>query len=144
MSFNENATRDALIQNWQAAQSELAAAKDKESALRAEVIATLFAEHPDKGTVNYELGGGYKVKAVFKQNLRLNNADDAVDKALSKIEKTGPEGQFIAQRLVKWKPELAITEYNDLDPKFKKIIDEVLTISAATPAVELVIPKAKK
>ena len=143
MSFNENATRDALIQNWQAAQSELAAAKDKESALRAEVIATLFAEHPDKGPVNYELGGGYKVKAVFKQNYRLAGSDE-VDAVLSKIENSGPEGEFIAKRLVKWKPELAITEYNVLEPKFKKIIDNVLTISAATPTVELVIPKAKK
>ena len=141
--LNDTAARDAKILQWTEAAKKLAEANEIELALRNEVIAINFAEHKESGTENVELGNGYKLKAVFKLNYRLNNTDDAVDKALSKLEKAGTEGAFIAERLVKWKPELSVTEYGKLDPKFKKIIDEVITTSPGTPSLELVEPKSK-
>ena len=146
MSFNETANRDAKIIAWEAAVKALAAAKDAEAALRKEVLAEAFAFDPEalrEGTENFELGNGYKLKAVFKISRNLNNENEAVDKVLSKIEKTGPEGAFIAERLVKWKPELSVTEYKNLPDKFRKLIDEVVTSKEATPALELVAPKSK-
>ena len=146
MSFNETANRDAKILQWQEATKALAAAKDAEAALRKEVLAEAFAFDPEalrEGTENFELGNGYKLKAVFKISRNLNNENEAVDKVLSKIEKTGPEGAFIAERLVKWKPELSVTEYKNLPDKFRKLIDEVVTSKEATPALELVAPKSK-
>ena len=147
MSFNETANRDAKILAWEAAVKALAAAKDAEAALRKEVLAEAFAFDPEalrEGTENFELGNGYKLKAVFKISRNLNNENEAVDKVLSKIEKTGPEGAFIAERLVKWKPELSVSEYKKLPEKFKKMIDEVVTSKEATPSLELVAPKAPK
>lgn len=143
--MNEQATRDAKILEWQEATKELAAAKETEAALRKQVLAMCFDwDYDDReGTQNVELGNGYKLKAVFKLNRRLDNKDDKVDKILTKIEKSGPEGEFIAERLVKWKPELALSEYKNLPEKFKKLIDEVLTASPGTPGLELVIPKSK-
>ena len=146
MSFNETANRDAKILAWEAAVKALAAAKDAEAALRKEVLAEAFAFDPEalrEGTENFELGNGYKLKAVFKISRNLNNENEAVDKVLSKIEKTGPEGAFIAERLVKWKPELSVTEYKNLPDKFRKLIDEVVTSKEATLALELVAPKSK-
>ena len=146
MSFNETANRDAKILAWEAAVKALAAAKDAEAALRKEVLAEAFAFDPEalrEGTENFELGNGYKLKAVFKISRNLNNENEAVDKVLSKIEKTGPEGVFIAERLVKWKPELSITEYKKLPEKFKKLFDEVVTSKEAIPALELVAPKSQ-
>lgn len=146
MSFNETANRDAKILAWEAAVKALAAAKDAEAALRKEVLAEAFAFDPEalrEGTENFELGNGYKLKAVFKISRNLNNENEAVDKVLSKIEKTGPEGVFIAERLVKWKPELSITEYKKLPEKFKKLFDEVVTSKEAMPSLELVAPKSK-
>ena len=146
MSFNETANRDAKILAWEAAVKELAAAKDAEAALRKEVLAEAFAFDPEalrEGTENFELGNGYKLKAVFKISRNLNNENEAVDKVLSKIEKTGPEGAFIAERLVKWKPELSVSEYKKLPEKFKKLFDEVVTSKEAMPALELVVPKSK-
>ena len=146
MSFNETANRDAKILAWEAAVKALAAAKDAEAALRKEVLAEAFAFDPEalrEGTENFELGNGYKLKAVFKISRNLNNENEAVDKVLSKIEKTGPEGVFIAERLVKWKPELSITEYKKLPEKFKKLFDEVVTSKEAIPSLELVAPKPK-
>ena len=146
MSFNETASRDAKILAWEQAVKALAAAKDAEAALRKEVLAEAFAFDPEalrEGTENFELGNGYKLKAVFKISRNLNNENEAVDKVLSKIEKTGPEGVFIAERLVKWKPELSITEYKKLPEKFKKLFDEVVTSKEAIPSLELVAPKSK-
>ena len=146
MSFNETANRDAKILAWEQAVKALAAAKDAEAALRKEVLAEAFAFDPEalrEGTENFELGNGYKLKAVFKISRNLNNENEAVDKVLSKIEKTGPEGAFIAERLVKWKPELSVSEYNKLPEKFKKLFDEVVTSKEAMPALELVAPKSK-
>lgn len=146
MSLNQTANRDAKILQWQEAVKALAAAKDAEAALRKEVLSDCFAFDPDalrEGTENVELGNGYKLKAVFKISRNLNNEGDAVDKVLSKIEKTGPEGQFVAERLVKWKPELSVSEYKKLPEKFRKMIDEIVTSKEATPSVELVEPKSK-
>ena len=146
MSFNETANRDAKIIAWEAAVKALAAAKDAEAALRKEVLAEAFAFDPEalrEGTENFELGNGYKLKAVFKISRNLNNENEAVDKVLSKIEKTGPEGAFIAERLVKWKPELSVSEYKKLPEKFKKLFDEVVTSKEAMPSLELVSPKSK-
>lgn len=146
MPFNETANRDAKILAWEQAVKALAAAKDAEAALRKEVLAEAFAFDPEalrEGTENFELGNGYKLKAVFKISRTMNNADDAVDKLLTKIEKTCPEGQFIAERLVKWKPELSVSEYKKLPEKFKKLIDEVVVSKEAMPTLELVAPKSK-
>lgn len=146
MSFNETASRDAKILAWEQAVKALAAAKDAEAALRKEVLAEAFSFDPEalrEGTENFELGNGYKLKAVFKISRNLNNENEAVDKVLAKIEKTGPEGVFIAERLVKWKPELSVTEYKKLPEKFKKLFDEVVTSKEAMPALELVAPKSK-
>ena len=146
MSFNETANRDAKIIAWEAAVKALAAAKDAEAALRKEVLAEAFAFDPEalrEGTENFELRNGYKLKAVFKISRNLNNENEAVDKVLSKIEKTGPEGAFIAERLVKWKPELSVSEYKKLPEKFKKLFDEVVTSKEAMPSLELVAPKSK-
>ena len=146
MSFNENANRDAKILAGEESVKALAAAKEAEAALRKEVLANCFSFDPEalrEGTENFELGNGYKLKAVFKISRNLNNENEAVDKVLSKIEKTGPEGQFIAERLVKWKPELSVSEYKKLPEKFKKLFDEVVTSKEATPSLELVAPKSK-
>ena len=146
MSFNETENRDAKILAWEAAVKLLAAAKDAEAALRKEVLAEAFAFDPEalrEGTENFELGNGYKLKAVFKISRNLNNENEAVDKVLAKIEKTGPEGAFIAERLVKWKPELSVSEYKKLPEKFKKLFDEVVSSKEAMPALELVAPKSK-
>ena len=146
MSLNETTSRDAKILAWEQAVKALAAAKDAEAALRKEVLAEVFSFDPEalrEGTENFELGNGYKLKAVFKISRNLNNENEAVDKVLSKIEKTGPEGAFIAERLVKWKPELSLTEYKKLPEKFKKLFDEVVTSKEAIPALELVAPKSK-
>lgn len=129
----------AVLDAHRTAAAELAAAKAKEANLRAEVI-KLFSERANEalasGTENVPTGYG-TLKIVHKLNYNLGNADE-VDKALDAIEKSQEGGNVIAERLVKWTPELAVREYKLLTPTQKAIIDRVLTIKPGTPSIELV------
>ena len=127
-----------------AVKKELAVIKAKELELRKEVLKLTFNYESDdrEGTENIELGEGWKLKAVFKLTRKLGDKEE-VDKALTKIEKSGPEGALVAERLVNWEPKLNKKEYDILPPKFKKLFDEVLTIKPGLPSVSLVPPKGK-
>ncbi|QZA70473.1 Gam-like host-nuclease inhibitor protein [Erwinia phage AH03] len=138
--MNTNAQRDALILVWQESQKALAKAKEDEAQNRQNVIALFEAEADASGVRNIDLGNGYKLKVTFKLNHKLTGD---VAKMLEKLEKTGEEGKFIADRLVKFEPKLALTEYKNLSDKMRKIADEFIVTSPALPSVELVEPKSK-
>lgn len=117
---------------------------------RKAVVAFAFDPNKESGTERIELGNGYQAKAVKKINYGFVKTEDgklnkaAIDKALAKIEKDGAMGELIAERLVKWTPDLSLTEYKQLDEKYKKIIDEVIVTSEGAPTLEIIAPKAPK
>lgn len=135
----------ALITSWENAKAASANAVELERNLRSQVMAICFP-NAKVGTNNLELGRGYTLKAVKKLNYKLDN--DTVDAAIEKVEALGNEGAFLAERLVKFKPELSVSEYNKLDAanpthvKIKALIDDVLTISDGSPTMEVVKPKS--
>lgn len=149
---DEEATfyRDELLMDWEKKKAALEVAKEVE--LLARTKAVEFMRDPAKAgtTENVELGNGYKAKMKTPINYGFVKKEDGginkplIDKALQRIEKTGPVGELVAERLIKWAPSLSLTEYKQLDEKFKKIIDEVITTSEGTPTLEIVEPKAKK
>lgn len=133
--------KDALIQRWLDSKDALEKSKELENQLRLQVLEACIENVPEKGTINYELGNGYKLKFEFRQNVRLDQSK--VDATIAKLERLGDEGKFIADRLFKMKAELSITEYNQLNDKMRKLVDEIVTKSPATPAVTFVEPKNK-
>lgn len=146
----EKTTADAInekvakLTEWEAADLALAKAKSNESRLRSEVVLLFWGVNPpDSGTENIPLNDGYKLKAVFKQNVTLADKEE-VDKALTKIEKAGAEGKLLAERLIQWKPSLVKKEYDLLPDKYRKIINEVITTNPGTPSLAIVVPKDKK
>jgi len=46
-------------------------------------------------------------------------------------------GAELATRLVNWKPDLSLSEYNKLPDNAREAIDRALTITPATPTLEL-------
>lgn len=139
--------RDELILKWQEATKALALAKEVELSLRNAVIQANFSAEMsptglNEGTHNIELGNGYRLKAVGKLN--YNVSTEAAEKALDAIAKSGPEGKFVAARLVTWSPRLSLTEWRNLPDKLRKVFSPALTITPATPTLEIVEPKAKK
>ena len=129
---------DKMLLDWKAKKEVLEIAKAEEAEIRAQIVAKVFSEEKLEGTETYELGQGWKLKASKRLNYSLNNKDDATEKALEKLP------DFVADRLVSWKPSLSIREYKQLDNNQRKIIDRVLTIKPGMPSLELVEPKGKK
>lgn len=144
------AERDRLLVDWQNKKAALEVAKEEE--MTARKLAVMFMHDPSKSgtTENVELGGGYKatmkvpVRYGFVQNAEGKTDKARIEKALSKIEKDGEAGELIAERLIKWTPELSLTEYKQLPDKYRKIIDDVIVTSEGTPTLEIKEPKAKK
>mgnify|MGYP001561094370 CR=1 FL=1 len=141
--------RDRLLLAWEESKTALEVAKEKEMQLRKKVVDFAFDQNKQSGTERIELGNGWQAKAVKKVNYGWIKSGDkvdkaAIDKALAKIEKLGGAvGELIAERLVKWTPDLSLTEYKQLDEKYKKIIDEVIVTSDGAPTLEVIAPKAK-
>lgn len=146
-AFNALPSRDHAIADWNATKAALKTLIELEREKRAVLYTSLFPGNVDT-TETLELPNGYKFKGKGSLNYKLQfstkeDGQKALDEALDKIEKTGNEGPFIAERLVKWKPELSVSEYKALasDSPIKKIIDSVLTITPGSPELELVSPK---
>lgn len=135
--------RDTILTQWKDAKAKLDVYQATERALRSQVIEAFSNEPEDaSGVENVDVGWGYTLKITHKLDYNLDNANDyeATDNALDEIEKL-ENGELLAERLVKRKLEISVSEYKKLPPAAKKIIDRVLTIKPASKRVELVPPK---
>lgn len=141
---------------WQAAKDTAKAWKDYEGQGRAYLAALAFPL-PKKGTQRYALPDGRKIKLVFKWNYTLGNKDmphpldpqekypveRQVEDLQEAINQLGNEGPLLAERLIKWKPELNETEYEKLNPeldieaKVKALVDAILTKKPASPTLDI-------
>lgn len=156
------ARRDALINNWLAEKQRSTAAVEAERGIRANLTTLLFPT-PVKGTQRYALNAGYNIKLVHGMTYTLGDKDmidpatntkvpieTQVEAVLKEISDMGNEGPLLAERLVKWKPELSESEYLKLDitletdRKIKDLIDSILTIKPSSPQLTFEEPKAKK
>lgn len=132
-----------LLTNWTRAVEQVAATKslvENEMALRKQVMASFFPE-PKEGTNNLELEAGWKLKAVYKLDRKVDEA--ALPAIMEKLRTFNVNPDL----LIKRKVELDTTGYKTLlsiSPETVKIFDECLTIKPASPSIELVPPKEKK
>lgn len=142
--------RDRLLVEWQKKQAELATVKAEEMALRVKCVEFISNPNLNKGTERVPLGNGYEAKVVKKITYGFQKTVDgkidkkAIDAALTAIEDTGDVGKYIADQLVKWTPELSLTEYNKLNDNIKALIDPVIRTTDGTPTLEILEPKTKK
>lgn len=140
--------RDRLLTEWRSYSQILATAKTDEMNIRKAVVG--FVTDPSKvaGTENIDLGQGWKLKAVKKENYGFIKDDDgkideaAIDRACAKLAKL-QNGGYIAERLISWSPSLSVKEFKGLTPEMHKIIDPIVVISAGAPTLEIVAPKGE-
>lgn len=141
-----------------------------EAAKRAEVVSEFFAT-PIVGTnrqplAPYNMQGSLKL--VHKLTYSLGDKDlvdpalgekvsieTQVDALLDAITALGQEGPLLAERLVKWKPELNEPEYKTLSKRIndnlasaieieaKRMLDSILTVKPASPQLEFEPPKVQ-
>lgn len=127
-----------ILNAWNNAKRALGEATSVERALRAQVIEAFSTETSEmaSGVENIDLGDGFDLKINHKLDYKLGDRD-SVNDALDAIAKSMNGGDIIASRLVKWKPEVSITEYKLLGPIQVGIINKVLTIKPATKSIEI-------
>lgn len=129
--------RDAALKEWTEAKAALVTATTRERAARATLIeiASDIADPMATGTENVEFSTG-KLKIVRALNYKFTTDNDGIDAVLDAIEKSMEGGNVIAERLVKWKGELSLSEYKLLSADNKARIDRILEATPATPSVE--------
>jgi hypothetical protein len=137
------AERDALLLAWDEAKKNLEVAKEREIIARKAAFSACF-EAPREGVNTLELGNGYSAKGTYKVNYLLDKDVTKVEKVLDKIAAMGAEGAVIADRLVKWSADLSLTEYRQLDAKYKKVFDTIVTTREGAPTLEIKAPKEAK
>lgn len=149
------ARRLRLVEEWRAAIAPKKEWEAYEKAKRSEVVAEFFAT-PILGTNRIALPNGEKLKLVYKLTYSLGDKDLVdpilqekvpidlqVKGTLDAISSLGGEGPLLAERLIKWKPELNEPEYKKLraevpiEAEAKKLIDSILTASPASPQLTL-------
>lgn len=155
------ARRDLEIKVWLNEKVGLAIAKEAEMEARKQVTATLFPE-PKKGTQRYPLANGHSIKLVYTLRPTLGNKDlideqgvkvpvrQQVQDVEDKIIALGPLAAMLAERLIKWTPELSLSEFDKLDrsdpvqAEIATLIEDILTITPGSPALTFEEPKAGK
>lgn len=128
-----------LLARWQAAKTTAANAVITERELRAVVIAAFSTETDEmkSGIEKIDLGfDKWELKITHALDYKLADKD-AVTMALTQIASSMDGGNIIAERLVKWKPELSVSEYKLLNGGQRATIDRVLTIKPASKSIEL-------
>ena len=127
----------ADVQKWAAVAAEGKALVALERELRAALVAKYFPA-PTEGTNVIDVGQGYELATVISSNFKLDGEQTKL--ALARICRADPAGPVLADRLVKWTPELRVGEWKKLPPKLAKMIAAALTIKPATPTLELRAP----
>ena len=132
-------SREEQLLAWNMTQQKLAAFKEQEMTMRKHIVeSNSQGIDPDKiGTQNVELGNGWKLKAVIKDNYTLDTDNEKVEAVLDTFE------DWQAERLVKWSGRMMKTEYDALDDAQRERFNEVVTIKRASPTLTLVAPKAQ-
>ena len=138
--------RNELLEKWRVAKAAFDKAKSEEMQLRLQLNEELFDPKKLSGTLNYDLGNGWKLKCERKQYHNLSNKDVPEVR-----EHLSPD---VAERIFRTKYELSISEFKRLKDKadsgdaFAKaelrLIEDILTVTPGTPAISLVPPKESK
>lgn len=125
-----------LCQEWYAIQAEVRALQARERELRDQIAREIFALPASvrEGTHATEIGG-VKLKLTMRQNYSLNKTE--LESALTAIERHGADGQLLAERLVKFKPELSVSEYKKAPDWARDLLSPALTIKPGMPTLEI-------
>lgn len=89
---------------------------------------------PAEGTNSYDLPAGW----VLKGKHTINRSVDVA--SLTQLTPLLREKGYAIDKLIRYKPELAITEYKKLTDAERCVFDQVLTIKNGSPGIEIVLP----
>lgn len=135
---------DALLIKWKHAKEQLAYYATVELELRMQLAndPQLFDPNVQKGTLNYQLPMGYKLKLERKENTKVENSNGECFHALDVFSELGESQKRMAKDLFRFDANLRQTEFDKLSDEEKKLFYPIITTKPATPSLTLVVPKA--
>ena len=139
--------RDMLLKHWESSKTNLTIAKENELNLRTLCIDFMHDSEKEGKAEKQDLGNGYSVSFKVPVNISFikdenNQTDnDAIESMLDDVEAIDED---LAVNLVKWKPELSKSTYNELNDEVKAIVDKVLVSKNGVGSLEIKAPKEVK
>lgn len=150
VEINPDPVTPAELAQWYKLREQLAQVKQAEALLRARIYRHYFKD-PKEGTNNFPLEDG--TGAVLKaQRVIDRKVDVATFDALRKVQEeqwgenrvpgaTPGVPLLKLDELVKWKPEVSITDYRKLTDNERRYFEQCLIIKDGSPQLEVTIPK---
>lgn len=138
MAFTEE--QKSKINDWQYAQGMARNWRETEMKLRAEVMAFAWPAYqnaPIATTTYTDIDNGYKLK--YEQTFTYALKDTTFIKVREIVANNFEP--VAAELLVRWKPELSVSNYKKLTDTKQRLFAPVLTIKPDAPKLELISPK---
>ena len=141
------AKRDMLLKHWESSKTNLTIAKENELNLRTMCIDFMHDSKKEGKAEKQDLGNGYSVSFKVPVNISFIKDEndqtdhDAIESMLDDVEAIDED---LAAKLVKWKPELSKSTYNELSDELKAIVDKVLVSKNGVGSLEIKAPKEVK
>lgn len=135
-----NGTGDAymdMLAEWEVAKEILDRAKELELDMRLKLFAGAFP-NPKEGTNTHKLPDGRELKGQHKVNRSIDEA--ALPAVLEQLRALGVAN---TDALVRYKPELAKREWNDLSDENKLVFSAAVIATPGTPQFDVVTPKRR-
>jgi hypothetical protein len=126
-----------MLDAWEQVSLLLALVKDCETDMRLRLFQGAFA-NPKEGTNTHNLPDGRAIKGQYKINRTINA--DVLAATLAALRERGVAN---TDALVRYKPELAKSEWNSLSDEMKLLFSPAITATPGTPQLEVVIPKRR-
>jgi hypothetical protein len=130
----------AQISDWWKLVLELKTLKSKEALARKFVFENCFKEgtYKPEGTNKFQLPEHYELKAVTSLNRSIQiEVARAIAPDLAKLG-------VMVDDLIRWKPEVDITAYRQLNDEQRNMFDRCLEIKPGTPQMEIALPAKYK
>lgn len=137
----EDVVTAADLAEWFKVKAQLGKLKSAEALMRTRIF-KFFFKAPKEGTNKVDLndGTGAQLKADHTINRSVDIGSLDALKAAQLVEGyNGPKLNF--DNLIKWKPEVSITEYRKLTEEERHLFDQCLIIKPGSPQLEISIPK---
>lgn len=126
-----------MLDAWEQVAQLQSQIKEAELSMRLRLFQGAFA-NPKEGTNTHNLPDGRAIKGQFKVNRYIDEA--ALPVTLDALRKHGVAN---TDALVRYKPELAKSEWNTLSDEAKLMFSPAIVATPGTPSLEVVIPKRK-
>jgi hypothetical protein len=120
---------------WFLLRKQLSDIKNAEMAARKQLF-THFFPSPKEGTNTYDLPDGYKLKGTYALERK-------VDEAVWQVNREKFAEAKIPETVIRWTPELAKSNYNELTAEQQTFFDQCLIIKPGAPTLEITKPKPK-